>query len=113
MYYTGILSALLQRGVTGIGSHVEISMLEALAEWMGFPMYYAYDGQQQPGRNGAAHATIYPYGPFKAGDGRVVMLGLQNEREWKTFCDVVLRDRRSRPIRASTPTCTARNTVRN
>ena len=53
--YTGILSALLQRGVTGIGSHVEISMLEALAEWMGFPMYYAYDGQQQPGRNGAAH----------------------------------------------------------
>ncbi|MCQ4384255.1 CoA transferase, partial [Clostridioides difficile] len=52
----------------------------------------AYDGQQQPGRNGAAHATIYPYGPFKAGDGRVVMLGLQNEREWKAFCDVVLRD---------------------
>ncbi|OXI79308.1 CoA transferase [Burkholderia sp. AU31652] len=90
--YTGILSALLQRGVTGIGSHVEISMLEALAEWMGFPMYYAYDGQQQPGRNGAAHATIYPYGPFKAGDGRVVMLGLQNESEWKAFCDVVLRD---------------------
>ncbi len=90
--YTGILSALLQRGVTGIGSHVEISMLEALAEWMGFPMYYAYDDQQQPGRNGAAHATIYPYGPFKAGDGRVVMLGLQNEREWKAFCDVVLRD---------------------
>ncbi len=90
--YTGILSALLQRGVTGTGSHVEISMLEALAEWMGFPMYYAYDGQQQPSRNGAAHATIYPYGPFKAGDGRVVMLGLQNEREWKAFCDVVLRD---------------------
>ncbi|ARK98189.1 CaiB/BaiF CoA transferase family protein [Burkholderia pseudomallei] len=90
--YTGILSALLQRGVTGEGSHVEISMLEALAEWMGFPMYYAYDGQQPPGRNGAAHATIYPYGPFTAGDGRVVMLGLQNEREWKAFCDTVLRD---------------------
>lgn len=90
--YTGILSALLQRGVTGEGSHVEISMLEALAEWMGFPMYYAYDGQPPPGRNGAAHATIYPYGPFTAGDGRVVMLGLQNEREWKAFCDTVLRD---------------------
>lgn len=90
--YTGILSALLQRGLTGEGSHVEISMLEALAEWMGFPMYYAYDGQQQPGRSGAAHATIYPYGPFTAGDGRVVMLGLQNEREWKVFCDAVLRD---------------------
>ncbi|MDR5752410.1 MULTISPECIES: CaiB/BaiF CoA-transferase family protein [unclassified Caballeronia] len=88
--YTGILSALLQRSISGEGSHVEVSMLEALGEWMGFPMYYAYDGQQQPGRNGAAHATIYPYGPFKAGDGRVVMLGLQNEREWKLFCDIVL-----------------------
>ncbi|WDD92655.1 CoA transferase [Burkholderia sp. FERM BP-3421] len=90
--YTGILSALLQRGLTGVGSHVEISMLEALGEWMGFPLYYAYDGQPPPGRNGAAHATIYPYGPFKAGDGRVVMLGLQNEREWKAFCDTVLRN---------------------
>ncbi len=97
--YTGILSALLQRGVTGKGSHVEISMLEALAEWMGFPMYYVYDGQQPPGRNGAAHATIYPYGPFTAGDGRVVMLGLQNEREWKVFCEVVLR----RPDLATDP----------
>jgi itaconate CoA-transferase len=88
--YTGILSALLQRNISGEGSHVEVSMLEALGEWMGFPMYYAYDGQEPPGRNGAAHATIYPYGPFKAGDGRVVMLGLQNEREWKLFCDIVL-----------------------
>ncbi|WP_031358027.1 CaiB/BaiF CoA transferase family protein [Caballeronia sordidicola] len=88
--YTGILSALLQRNISGEGSHVEVSMLEALGEWMGFPMYYAYDGQPPPGRNGAAHATIYPYGPFKAGDGRVVMLGLQNEREWKLFCDIVL-----------------------
>ncbi|MFT3780276.1 MAG: CaiB/BaiF CoA-transferase family protein [Ottowia sp.] len=88
--YTGILSALLQRNLTGEGSHVEVSMLEALGEWMGFPMYYAYDGQEPPGRNGAAHATIYPYGPFAAGDGKVVMLGLQNEREWKLFCDKVL-----------------------
>jgi itaconate CoA-transferase len=89
--YTGILSALLQRNRTGTGSHVEVSMLEALGEWMGFPMYYAYDGQHPPGRNGAAHATIYPYGPFRAGDGKVVMLGLQNEREWKVFCDIVLQ----------------------
>ncbi|QIL79957.1 CoA transferase [Diaphorobacter sp. HDW4A] len=88
--YTGILSALLQRNISGEGSHVEVSMLEALSEWMGFPMYYAYDGQSQPGRNGAAHATIYPYGPFEAGDGKVVMLGLQNEREWKVFCEKVL-----------------------
>jgi formyl-CoA transferase len=89
--YTGVLSALLQRHQTGRGSHVEVSMLEALTEWMGFPMYYAYEGQTPPSRNGASHATIYPYGPFEAGDGRVVMLGLQNEREWKLFCDKVLR----------------------
>jgi crotonobetainyl-CoA:carnitine CoA-transferase CaiB-like acyl-CoA transferase len=88
--YTGVLAALLQRQQTGRGSHVEISMLEALAEWMGFPMYYAYEGAAPPPRSGAAHATIYPYGPFAAGDGKTVMLGLQNEREWKAFCDKVL-----------------------
>jgi formyl-CoA transferase len=97
--YSGILSALLQRQQTGVGSHVEVSMLEALTEWMGFPMYYAYDDQPQPGRNGAAHATIYPYGPFEAGDGKVVMLGLQNEREWKLFCDKVLQ----RPLLQTDP----------
>ena len=89
--YTGVLAALLQRQQTGEGSHVEVSMLEALGEWMGFPMYYAYEGQTPPRRNGASHATIYPYGPFEAGDGKTVMLGLQNEREWKAFCDKVLR----------------------
>ena len=97
--YTGILSALLQRNLSGEGSHVEVSMLEAMTEWMGFPMYYAYDGQSAPTRNGAAHATIYPYGPFASGDGKVVMLGLQNEREWKLFCDKVLR----RPELAADP----------
>lgn len=89
--YTGVLAALLQRQKTGQGSHVDVSMLEALGEWMGFPMYYAYDGAAPPPRNGAAHATIYPYGPFVAGDGKTVMLGLQNEREWKVFCEQVLR----------------------
>lgn len=88
--YTGILSALLQRHQTGHGSHIEVSMLEALAEWMGYPMYYAYEGQTPPGRNSASHATIYPYGPFAAGDGGVVIMGLQNEREWQLFCDKVL-----------------------
>jgi len=88
--YTGVLAALLQRQLTGRGSHVDVSMLEALGEWMGFPMYYAYEGQEPPARNGASHATIYPYGPFQAGDGKTVMLGLQNEREWKSFCDTVL-----------------------
>ncbi|APB99280.1 CaiB/BaiF CoA transferase family protein [Polynucleobacter asymbioticus] len=88
--YTNILAALLQRGKTGKGSVIDISMLESLGEWMSFPMYYAYEGAEPPPRNGASHATIYPYGPFKAGDGGTVMLGLQNEREWTQFCEVVL-----------------------
>ena len=88
--YSGILAALLERGRTGLGAILDVSMLEALGEWMGFPMYYAFEGQTPPPRNGAAHATIYPYGPIKTGDGRMVMLGLQNEREWKTFCVDVL-----------------------
>lgn len=88
--YTGILSALIQRGKTGKGSHIDVSMLESLAEWMGYPMYYAYEGAPPPPRSAASHATIYPYGPFAAGDGGTVMLGLQNEREWKLFCAHVL-----------------------
>lgn len=88
--YSGILAALLQRARTGRGRRVEIAMIDTMAEWMSFPLYYTLDGQEAPPRSGAAHATIYPYGPFTAGDGRVVMLGLQNEREWKIFCDKVL-----------------------
>jgi itaconate CoA-transferase len=97
--YTSILAALLQRGKTGKGSHIDVSMLESLAEWMGYPMYYAYDGAAPPPRSAASHATIYPYGPFAAGDGGTVMLGLQNEREWQSFCDKVLRQ----PLLASDP----------
>ncbi|KPU59413.1 coA-transferase III family protein [Pseudomonas fluorescens] len=88
--YTGILSALLLRGRTGEGSHLDVSMLESLVEWMNYPMYYAYNGAPPPPRAGAAHATIYPYGPFPIGDGTTVMLGLQNEREWQLFCEKVL-----------------------
>ncbi|WDZ94499.1 CaiB/BaiF CoA-transferase family protein [Herbaspirillum sp. WKF16] len=90
--YSNILAALIKRGRDGRGSHIDLSMLEALTEWMSFPMYYAYQGASAPVRSGAEHATIYPYGPFAAGDGKVVMLGLQNEREWKVFCEVVLKD---------------------
>ena len=89
--YTNILSALLLRGKTGEGSHIDVSMLEAMGEWMGYPMYYAFDGAPPPPRTGASHASIYPYGPFAAGDGGTVMLGLQNEREWQAFCEQVLR----------------------
>jgi itaconate CoA-transferase len=88
--YSNILAALIQRGRTGKGSHIDVAMLESMMEWMSYPLYYAMDGASPPPRAGAAHATIYPYGPFPAGDGKVIMLGLQNEREWVLFCTKVL-----------------------
>src|SRR6185503_12587940 len=88
--YSAILAALIERGKTGQGVRLDVSMLESMAEWMSFPLYYAYGGAEPPPRAGAAHATIYPYGPFRAGDGQWVMLGLQNEREWQGFCAKVL-----------------------
>lgn len=88
--YSNILAALLQRNIDGRGRRIDISMLEAMGEWMGYPLYYAFEGAKPPPRAGAAHATIYPYGPFPCGDGKTVMLGLQNEREWLQFCEKVL-----------------------
>ncbi len=88
--YSNILAALLQRNIDGQGRRIDLSMLEAMGEWMGYPLYYAFDGASPPPRAGAAHATIYPYGPFPCGDGKTVMLGLQNEREWLQFCERVL-----------------------
>ena len=87
--YNAILAALLNRHRTGKGDHIAVSMLEAMAEWMGFPLYYALDGAGQPPRAGAGHATIFPYGPYGTADG-MVLFGLQNEREWKAFCEGVL-----------------------
>ncbi len=89
--YTNILAALMHRQQTGEGQRIDVSMLESLTEWMGYPLYYAFEGASPPPRTGASHATIYPYGPFPAGDGKTVMLGLQNEREWKIFCDKLLQ----------------------
>lgn len=89
--YSNILAALIERGRTGRGKRIDVSLLESLVEWMSFPLYYAFEGQPPPPRTGASHATIYPYGPFPAGDGGTVMLGLQNEREWGVFCEQVLR----------------------
>ena len=88
--HTAILAALIQRGKTGSGSCIDISMLEAMVEWMGFPLYYAYDGAAPPLRAGANHASIYPYGLFVSADNEVIMIGLQNEREWKAFCEQVM-----------------------
>ena len=88
--FTGILTALYQRERTGRGTVLDISMFEALGEWMGYAAYYAAYGGTPPPRTGASHATIAPYGPFRAGDGKQVNLGLQNEREWAHFCNRVL-----------------------
>ncbi len=89
--FTNIMAALMHRQQTGQGQRIDISMLESLTEWMSYPLYYAFDGAPPPPRTGASHATIYPYGPFLTGDGKTVMLGLQNEREWKIFCDKLLK----------------------
>lgn len=89
--YTNILAAIIERGKTGRGKRIDISMLESMAEWMGYPLYYTLRGETPPPRTGSAHATIYPYGPFPTGDQKQVMLGIQNEREWHTFCDIVLQ----------------------
>jgi itaconate CoA-transferase len=96
--YHCVLAALINRGRTGKGDHVEVSMLEAMAEWMGFPMYFAFDGAPPPRRSGAGHATIYPYGPYATADGSV-FFGLQNDREWAAFAQTVLE----RPDLAADP----------
>lgn len=88
--YSNILAALIQRGKTGSGCRIDLSLLETMGEWMSYALLYAFNGTPPPPRSGAAHATIAPYGPFRAGDGATVMLGLQNEREWKVFSERVL-----------------------
>lgn len=97
--YSGILTAVISRLRTGEGATIEVSMLEALAEWMGFPMYYAAYGGSDPQRTGASHAAIAPYGPMQVAGGERVFLGIQNEREWQRFCVDVL----SRPELADDP----------
>jgi crotonobetainyl-CoA:carnitine CoA-transferase CaiB-like acyl-CoA transferase len=87
---SSILAALLRRQTEGVGATLDITMFESLGEWMGFPAYFTAYGGQAPARTGANHATIVPYGPFKAGDGKTVFLSIQNEREFERFCDVVL-----------------------
>lgn len=89
--YSSVLAALLRRFRTGKGSHIEVSMLEAMTEWTSYALYYTYDGAPPPARAGASHAAIFPYGPFTAGDGVTVVLAVQNEREWEAFCRTVLQ----------------------
>jgi itaconate CoA-transferase len=89
--FSGILAALYDREHTGVGTHVEVSLFDALVEWMGFPLQYTAGSGSPPPRTGTSHAAIAPYGTFRAGDGEEVVLGIQNEREWVAFCTVVLR----------------------
>jgi itaconate CoA-transferase len=88
--FSSILAALLRRERTGEGATLDITMLESLGEWMGFPAYFTVYGGTPPQRSGAHHATIVPYGPFAAGDGGRVFLSVQNEREFARFCESVL-----------------------
>src|SRR4051794_23993076 len=88
--YSGILTALLARTATGAGTSVEVSLFDALSEWMGQPAYYTAYGGAPPPRSGANHASIAPYGPFRTGDGGAITLGIQNAREWTRFCADVL-----------------------
>jgi crotonobetainyl-CoA:carnitine CoA-transferase CaiB-like acyl-CoA transferase len=88
--YSAILAALFRRERTGEGAQIEVSLFDALADWMGFPMYYTAYGGTAPARTGARHAVIAPYGPFLVSDG-LIFLGIQNEREWARFCSDVLR----------------------
>ena len=89
--FSGILTALYQRERTGKGTSFEVTLFEALGEWMSYPAYYAAYSGKAPPRSGAAHAVIFPYGPFDCGDGKTVFFGIQNEREWNKFCRVVLQ----------------------
>ena len=88
--FSGILAALLRRGRTGEGAALEVSLFDAVAEWMGYPAYYTEYGGGPPARTGARHAAIAPYGPYAAGDGKAVYFGIQNDREWARFCEQVL-----------------------
>jgi itaconate CoA-transferase len=88
--YAAILAALYERERTGAGRRIEVTMFEAMVEWMNHPLYYTHFGGRAPRRSGPDHATIVPYGRFRAGDGKHVMFGIQNEREWAAFCSGVL-----------------------
>lgn len=90
--FSAVLAALYDRERTGHGTDLEISLFDALVEWMGFPLYYTGYGGTPPQRAGTSHAAIAPYGTFAAGDGTEVVLAIQNEREWAAFCADVLGD---------------------
>lgn len=90
--YSSILAALVRRERTGEGASLEVSLMEALCEWVGFPLLYTKYGGSQPPRVGANHAAIAPYGPYATADDEEVFLGIQNAREWQVFCETILEN---------------------
>lgn len=88
--FSGVLTALYERERTGAGTSFEVAMLDSLGEWMSQPYFYARYGGSPAPRTGARHASIAPYGPYLAGDGAQVFIGVQNEREWAVLCTDVL-----------------------
>ncbi|MEW2163114.1 CaiB/BaiF CoA-transferase family protein [Streptomyces sp. NPDC007084] len=88
--FSGVLAALVRRGTTGLGGPVEVSMLDALAEWMGYPLHHAMHGGTPPARTGLAHSVIVPYDVYSTADGGRVLLSVQNDREWRRLAQQVL-----------------------
>jgi itaconate CoA-transferase len=88
--FSGILMALYRRETTGRGGLLQVSLFDGLSEWVMPAAYYAVYGGSAPSRSGAEHASIAPYGPYFTGDGRQINIGIQNEREWRQFCSLVL-----------------------
>lgn len=91
--YSSILAALLHRFRTGQAEPVQISLFDALSEWLGYPLHYALHSGREPARRGTSHATIAPYGAFATGDGNIILFAVQSEREWARFCEIVMADR--------------------
>ncbi|MCF3167675.1 CoA transferase [Streptomyces violaceoruber] len=88
--FSGVLAALLRRATTGRGGPVEVSMLDALAEWMGHPLHQGMHGSAPPARTGLAHSVIAPYDAYATADGEQVLLAVQNDREWRRLAEQVL-----------------------
>jgi crotonobetainyl-CoA:carnitine CoA-transferase CaiB-like acyl-CoA transferase len=89
--FSAVLAALYHRAVTGEGATLHVNLFDSLLEWMGYPLYYTRYGGRQPRRAGTSHAAIAPYGTYRAGDGTAVVLSVQNEGEWRRFCESVLQ----------------------
>ena len=90
--WSAVLESLIARSISGKGRHIEVSLFDALADWMAVPLLWHDYGGKAPERIGLAHPSICPYGAFKTADGKTILLSIQNEREWRSFCTDILED---------------------